>query len=94
MDEFAVDGAVPFFVNYVEGIYVGYKFYETAAAEGLIDCDGPASINNNFTGKGSIGFPAAVMIAATGMWIWPMTSASASARWPTRWACPAGTLPL
>lgn len=30
-----------------------------------IDCDGPASINNNFTGKGSIGFPAAVMIACT-----------------------------
>lgn len=30
-----------------------------------IDCDGPASINNNFTGKGSIGFPAAVMIAST-----------------------------
>ena len=29
------------------------------------DCDGPASINNNFTGKGSIGFPAAVMIANT-----------------------------
>ncbi len=25
------------FVNYVEGIYVGYKFYETAADEGLID---------------------------------------------------------
>ena len=25
------------FVNYVEGIYVGYKFYETAAAEGLIN---------------------------------------------------------
>lgn len=25
------------FVNYNEGIYVGYKFYETAAAEGLID---------------------------------------------------------
>ena len=24
------------FVNYVEGIYVGYKFYETAAEEGLI----------------------------------------------------------
>ena len=39
MDEFAVDGAVPSFVNYVEGIYVGYKFYETAAAEGLIDYD-------------------------------------------------------
>ena len=29
------------------------------------DCDGPASINNNFTGQGSIGFPAAVMIACT-----------------------------
>ena len=39
MDEFAVDGAVPAFVNYVEGIYVGYKFYETASAEGLIDYD-------------------------------------------------------
>ena len=24
------------FVNYAEGIYVGYKFYETAAEEGLI----------------------------------------------------------
>lgn len=31
--------AMPSFVNYVEGIYVGYKFYETAAAEGLIDYD-------------------------------------------------------
>lgn len=27
------------FVNYVEGIYVGYKFCETAAEEGLIDYD-------------------------------------------------------
>lgn len=27
------------FVNYNEGIYVGYRFYETAAAEGLIDYD-------------------------------------------------------
>lgn len=27
------------FVNYVEGIYVGYKFYETAAEEGLIKYD-------------------------------------------------------
>lgn len=27
------------YVNYNEGIYVGYKFYETAAAEGLIDYD-------------------------------------------------------
>ena len=25
------------FVNYVEGVYVGYKFYETAAEEGLIN---------------------------------------------------------
>lgn len=32
-------GASPSFVNYVEGIYVGYKFYETAADEGLIDYD-------------------------------------------------------
>ncbi|MCB5622939.1 hypothetical protein, partial [Bifidobacterium animalis] len=30
----------PTFVNYVEGIYVGYKFYETAADEGLINYDG------------------------------------------------------
>ena len=28
--------AIPSFVNYVEGIYVGYRFYETAAVEGLI----------------------------------------------------------
>lgn len=27
------------FVNYVEGIYVGYRFYETAAEEGLIEYD-------------------------------------------------------
>ena len=39
MDEFAVDDTLPSFVNYVEDIYVGYKFYETAAAEGLIDYD-------------------------------------------------------
>lgn len=32
-------GASASFVNYVEGIYVGYKFYETAATEGLIDYD-------------------------------------------------------
>lgn len=42
MDEFAVkatkgDDVIPSFVNYMEGIYVGYRFYETAAAEGLID---------------------------------------------------------
>lgn len=28
---------ISMFVNYVEGIYVGYKFYETAAKEGLIN---------------------------------------------------------
>lgn len=30
---------LPHFVNYTEGIYVGYRYYETAAAEGLIDYD-------------------------------------------------------
>jgi beta-glucosidase len=38
----AVDGAYEgnlAFVNYVEGIYVGYKFYETAATEGFINFD-------------------------------------------------------
>ena len=44
--------------------------YQTAAAESIgkvttTDCDGPASINNNFTGVGSIGFPCGVMIANT-----------------------------
>ena len=44
--------------------------YETSAIDSIgkvmtYDCDGPASINNNFTGQGSIGFPAAVMIACT-----------------------------
>ncbi len=49
MDDLAVVGSnfitgeetttLPSFVNYVEGIYVGYKFYETAAVEGLIDYD-------------------------------------------------------
>lgn len=44
--------------------------YQTSAASSVgkvqtIDCDGPASINNNFTGTGSIGFPSAVMIAST-----------------------------
>ena len=36
---FDPEGTTPSFVNYVEGIYVGYKFYETAAAEGLINYD-------------------------------------------------------
>ena len=47
MQEFEYHGAsfggevteVPNFVNYVEGIYVGYKFYETAAKEGFINYD-------------------------------------------------------
>ena len=43
MNEFEADSfgtkVAPAFVNYVENIYVGYKFYETAAAEGLIDYD-------------------------------------------------------
>ena len=39
MDEFAVDGVNPTFVNYTDGIYVGYRFYETAATEGLINYD-------------------------------------------------------
>ncbi|MDK2809226.1 MAG: beta-glucosidase, partial [Clostridiales bacterium] len=44
--------------------------YQTMAASSVgkvstIDCDGPASINNNFTGIGSVGFPSAVMIANT-----------------------------
>lgn len=29
----------PSFIDYVEGIYVGYKYYETAAVEGIIDYD-------------------------------------------------------
>ncbi|MBM6699581.1 glycoside hydrolase family 3 C-terminal domain-containing protein [Bifidobacterium pullorum subsp. saeculare] len=43
MDEFTANAfggeTSPTFVNYVEGIYVGYKFYETAADEGAIDYD-------------------------------------------------------
>lgn len=44
--------------------------YQTSAAGSVgkvqtTDCDGPASINNNFTGVGSIGFPCGVMIACT-----------------------------
>ena len=45
MDEFAASTrfgdapVIPSFVNYVEGIYVGYRFYETAAAENFIDYD-------------------------------------------------------
>ncbi len=49
---------------------IAYGGYSTSAISSVgkpqtTDCDGPASINNNFTGKASIGFPAATMIAAT-----------------------------
>lgn len=49
---------------------IGLGGYENSAIKSIdkvmtYDCDGPASINNNFTGQGSIGFPAAVMIACT-----------------------------
>lgn len=44
MDEFAVEDRDtsynPSFVNYVEGIYVGYRFYETAAKENAINYAG------------------------------------------------------
>ena len=44
--------------------------YQTPAIESIgkvqnVDCDGPAAINNNFTGAGSIGFPIEVVIACT-----------------------------
>ena len=43
VSEFEVDSArgirFPHFVNYVESIYVGYRFWETAAEEGLVDYD-------------------------------------------------------
>ncbi|MFD0704556.1 glycoside hydrolase family 3 N-terminal domain-containing protein [Alloscardovia venturai] len=43
MNEFTITNMFgtqkPSFVNYVEGIYVGYKFFETAAAEGAINYD-------------------------------------------------------
>lgn len=44
--------------------------YQTPAVASVgkvatVDSDGPAAINNNFTGQGSTGFPVAVMIAST-----------------------------
>lgn len=44
MKEYSTDAGffgkfTPAFVNYVEGIYVGYKFFETADAEGAINYD-------------------------------------------------------
>ena len=57
---------------------IGTGGYQSIAVSSVgktqqIDCDGPASINNNFTGKASIGFPAGVVIAAT----WNTDSAKA-----------------
>jgi len=45
----------------------GYQTPEIASIDKVqtTDCDGPASINNNFTRTSSIGFPAGVMIANT-----------------------------
>ncbi|MBR1628967.1 MAG: glycoside hydrolase family 3 C-terminal domain-containing protein [Lachnospiraceae bacterium] len=45
----------------------GYQTNSVASVEKVRtnDCDGPASINNNFTGVGSVGFPVGVVIAAT-----------------------------
>ncbi|MCD8367036.1 MAG: glycoside hydrolase family 3 C-terminal domain-containing protein [Clostridiales bacterium] len=42
--------------------------YQTTSVSSIgkvqtIDCDGPASINNNFTSVGSVGFPSAIVIA-------------------------------
>ena len=70
---------------------VGYQTLATDSIEKYRtnDCGGPDSINNSFTGEGSVGFPAGVMIAAT----WNSEPARASARWPTRWTPPAGTPP-
>ena len=36
---YLITETMPSFVDYVEGIYVGYRYYETAAAEGFIDYD-------------------------------------------------------
>lgn len=49
---------------------VAMSGYQTPAIEsvgkiGTLDFDGPAAINNNFTGVGSIGFPIEVVIAST-----------------------------
>ena len=47
--------------------YGGYSTTEVASVGKVAttDCDGPASINNNFTGKSSIGFPGSVLISST-----------------------------
>lgn len=49
---------------------IGYGGYQTSEAKSVgkvstVDVDGPASLNNNFTRVGSIGFPSAVTMANT-----------------------------
>ena len=78
---------------------IGFGGYQTAAVSSIEkvhtnDCDGPASINNFFTGVGSVGFPAATLIGMTWDKDRPTPSATASARWPMRWTPPAGTARL
>ena len=45
----------------------GYQTKAEASVDkyATIDCDGPAAINNNFTGVSSIGFPSEIIIAST-----------------------------
>ncbi len=49
---------------------IGYAGYTTGAVSSVgkvqtIDCDGPASLNNNFTGEASVGFPSTIVLACT-----------------------------
>ena len=79
---------------------IGFGGYQTAAVTSIEkvrtnDCDGPASINNNFTGVGSVGFPAAYphrhdLEQGAG----PRLRRQHRRRWPMRWTPPAGTAPL
>lgn len=45
----------------------GFQTVQIASIDKIatVDADGPAAINNNFNGTGSVGFPVAVMIACT-----------------------------
>ena len=49
---------------------IGQAGFQTQAIDSIgkiatVDCDGPASINNNFTGVGSVGLPSEVMLGAS-----------------------------
>lgn len=49
---------------------IAHAGFQTAAADSVgkiatVDCDGPSAVSNNFTGAGSVGFPSAIIIAAT-----------------------------